>query len=205
MNTETKAILLGVQAYLSRTLNSNDSDISQEDSGKRYSLRETDEQVLYSFEDDTSGDRSGKTPLYHTEMSKAMYAFRRTGNVSALSRVLDNTTQSSFVDCVYKYVRKKNLKETDVYRAAGIDRRLYSKIISDKYYKPSKDTAIAIAMGLKLTLAEANDLLKRSGYSLSHSIRRDVIIEYFFIEKEYDVDLLNSILFELSEKTLGEK
>ena len=75
--------------------------------------------------------------------------------------------------------------------------------MSDRQYKPSKDTVIAISIALKLRLDEANDLLSRAGYALSHSNKKDVIIEYFFREQIYNLDDINSVLFNLGQKIIG--
>lgn len=111
--------------------------------------------------------------------------------------------QKSFVEQVVDIIREKNLRDSAVYKAAHIDRRLFSKIMSDVNYKPSKDTAIAIAIGLKLNDIEAIDLLSRAGYTFSRSIKRDLIIEYFFREREYDMSVINIVLDQLGEKPIG--
>lgn len=101
------------------------------------------------------------------------------------------------------YIEREGLKYPAVYRAANMDKRLFSKIVSDINYKPSKDTAIALALALHLTLEETNDLISRAGYRLSHSIRRDIIIEYFIREREFNLININEILYRLGEKIIG--
>ena len=91
------------------------------------------------------------------------------------------------------------MKDADVYKAAQVDRRLFSKIVSDREYKPAKDTCVAFAFALKLTLPEAEDLLSRAGYTLSHSSKRDVVIEYFFKEHIYNLNDVNGVLYQLQQ------
>ena len=117
--------------------------------------------------------------------------------------MLNKNQNQTFVDCLLYYIDSKNLKGSEVYKAAQIDKRLFSKIVSDREYKPSKDTAIALAFALKLSLAEAQNLLSRAGYTLSHSSTRDIIIEYFFREKIYDVIDINEVLYRLKQKMIG--
>ena len=122
---------------------------------------------------------------------------------SSVLRTLDSYTDQSFVGKLMALIREKGMKEPDVYRAALIDRKLFSKITSDQNYKPAKDTCIALAYALKLTLAEANDLLSRAGYTLSHSNKRDVILEYFFSAGKYNLFDINEILSQMNQQPLG--
>lgn len=116
---------------------------------------------------------------------------------------LSSTIKITFVQKLEEHIRNKNLVETDVYKAALMDRRLFSKMICDKNYKPSKDTAIALIIALKLSLKESKDMLERAGYSLSHSIKRDVIIEYFIKERVYNLNNINAFLHHMNEKIIG--
>ena len=95
------------------------------------------------------------------------------------------------------------MRDSEVYKTAQIDRRLFSKIMSNREYKPAKDTVIALALALKLSLEETNDLLSRAGYILSHSNKKDVIIEYFLRERIYKLNDINEVLFNLDQKIIG--
>lgn len=130
------------------------------------------------------------------------FLYADTSPLRAVS-VLDKCTNMSFVDKMLEHINANHLRDTDVYKAAGVDRRLYSKIVSDRSYKPSKDTCIALSLAMKLSLPEANDILSRAGYVLSHSSKRDVVIEYFFRERIYDLNDVNEVLFRLDQKILG--
>lgn len=121
----------------------------------------------------------------------------------ALRRALERSKNRSFADQVAVLIRQKQLRDSAVYKAAGVDRRLFSKIMSDDDYRPSRDTAIALAFGLRLTLPEARDLLSRVGYALSHSDPRDVAIEYFFAEGCHDLIEINLTLDALGFKPVG--
>ena len=125
------------------------------------------------------------------------------GSPQEALQVLKNSTNRSFVDKLLDYISVKHMRDAEVYKAAQIDRRLFSKIASDRTYKPAKDTCIALSFALQLTLSEANDILSRAGYALSHSSKRDIIIEYFFRERIYNLNDINDVLFRLEEKTIG--
>ena len=119
--------------------------------------------------------------------------------VENMAKNLDVT----FSDKLQQYIIDKDLKNTDVYKAAQIDRRLFSKIISDRNYRPSKDTCISLCIGLNLSLEEANDMIQRAGYILSHSDKRDLIIEWCFAFHLSDIDDVNAVLSEMGQKILG--
>lgn len=122
---------------------------------------------------------------------------------SLLNRDLGSYLNVGFVEKMETLLRERNLKDSAVYKAAQIDRRLFSKIMSDRSYKPAKDTCVSIGLALKLSLAEAEDLLSRAGYTLSHSNKRDVILEFCFIDEVYDINTVNDLLFNLGQKILG--
>ena len=120
-----------------------------------------------------------------------------------VQRDLNRQVEKSFVDRMLEYVSERKLKDSEVYRAARVDRRLYSKMVSDRAYKPSKDTCVALCLALKLSEEQAKDLQKRAGHSLSPSYPRDLILEYCFREGVYDLRTVNEVLYYLNQHTLG--
>jgi hypothetical protein len=94
------------------------------------------------------------------------------------------------------------MSDSQCYKKAGIDRKLFSKIRSNPQYKPSKSTAIALAIALELSLDECKSLISKAGYALSHSNKADVIIEFFILEKNYDIITINEALFEYDQPLL---
>lgn len=72
-----------------------------------------------------------------------------------------------------------------------------------KNYTPSKRTVLALAIALKLTLNETEDLLKRAGYALSPNQKFDVVVEYFISNGKYDIFEMNEVLFHYDQPLLG--
>ena len=174
------------------------------DSGVRYSLRSCDDDDVKYSERKTSDSSIALGDKYDSsEVASLMQKYNLSTTAPSLLKALENTTNKTFVDTLIIHINKKGMRDSEVYKAAQIDRRLFSKIMSDRQYKPAKDTAIALAIALQLSLDEANDLLSRAGYTFSHSNKKDIIIEYFFRERIYKLDDINQVLFNLDQKIIG--
>ena len=151
--------------------------------------------IKADIEDDEEYDAE---PLMEAPM--AMASADRAGR--SLNDLLDNVSET-WQESLLRLIDEKGYTDTEVYKRANVDRKLFSKIRSNSQYQPKKITAVAFALALKLNLDETKDLLGRAGYALSPSSKFDLIIEYFIEQEVYDTYTINLALFEHKQPLLG--
>ena len=65
------------------------------------------------------------------------------------------------------------------------------------------DTVMTFAVGLHLSEDETIDLLKSAGYAFSDGSKRDWIVRYCLEHKIYNINQVNTLLFEYDQEQLG--
>ncbi len=120
----------------------------------------------------------------------------------SLSDALRNMDES-FQEMLLRKIDEKGMKDSECYKRAGVDRKLFSKIRSNPQYKPKKTTAIAFCIALELPYDEAVEMLRKAGYALSRSSKFDVIVEYFLRNRRYSIHELNCALYEYDQQIIG--
>lgn len=112
-------------------------------------------------------------------------------------------SEETFSTKLLRYIDRSGLRDSEIYKKAGIDRRHFSKIRCDKYYSPKKTTVIALCIALELGLDETLELLQLAGYSLSNSDTGDLVVKFFIERKRYDLIEVNEALEYFGQKMLG--
>ena len=125
------------------------------------------------------------------------------GSSSIDKYINDNKDYNDFQTMLFNLIDERNLKDSDVYNKVNIDRRLFSKIRSDKEYHPSKETVILLAISLELSERELDDLLDSASYSLPKNNKYDLIIRFCFINKIFNINDINELLYDYNCKLLS--
>lgn len=173
---------------------------------------ETNNEKIYQINANASYRRSSttiinKTALFFQEpVEMANQVLVKAKKDYAPSRSLDSLIGNigdTFSTMLLRLIDERGLKDAYVYKKANIDRRLFSKIRNNINYEPSKKTVLAFAIALELSLDETKDLLMRAGYAFSNCSKFDIIICYFIENKQYDIYLINEMLFAYNQPLLG--
>ena len=111
--------------------------------------------------------------------------------------------EETFQEYLFRLIDRKGMTDPEVYKKANLDRKLFSKIRSNVDYKPSKKTAVALAVALGLNFDETKDLLLRAGIALTRSNEFDIIIEFCLENRITNIFDINNILFKFNQPILG--
>ena len=114
--------------------------------------------------------------------------------------------EEPFANELNRWLERKGLDPVLVYKGAGVTKQVWAKLRSvSERHKPSKDTALALTVGFKMTPAEADAFLANAGYAFSPTSRRDAIVRFYLAHADWDILGINTALFDFGEKPLGER
>ena len=108
----------------------------------------------------------------------------------------------TFVEMLLRLIDEQNLTDSEIYHRAHLDRRFFSKLRSDRFYKPKKKNVIALALALHLDNPTSKKLIKKAGYILTSSSKFDLVIRYCIEHQIYDLIQVNQLLFDAVNDSL---
>lgn len=130
---------------------------------------------------------------------KAFFTENDAENLESLMQNLGET----FQEMLFRKIRESGFTETEIYKKANLDRKLFSKIRSNPAYHPGKNIVLALAAALRMNLEETQGFLAKAEYALSPANRSDLIVRYFLEREIYDIDTINYALYLFDEPLLG--
>lgn len=133
---------------------------------------------------------------------KGQDPFSLSGDSLSLSDLVLKVGET-FHEMLFRKIAESGMSEAEVYKKAGIDRKLFSKIRTNPAYHPRKYTVISLALAMELPPQEAEEFLKRAGYAFSPGSKSDLIVKFFISRGVYDLMQINAALNELGEDTLS--
>lgn len=163
-------------------------------------------QTLRQQEMRRDGEAYAQTMAAPPPVMASIPAYEAEKDVTTNTLSLEESLQgldAGFSETLLHLIDKTGKKDSDIYKKANVDRKLFSKIRNNPDYKPSKVTALAFAIALELDLDETRDFIARAGFALSRSSKFDVIVEYFIANKIYDIFQLNEVLFAFDQPLMG--
>ncbi|MGN1422127.1 MAG: macro domain-containing protein [Oscillospiraceae bacterium] len=123
-------------------------------------------------------------------------------NIDSLKKRLNNK-DISFAKKLFGMIDERGMTDPEVYNRANISKQVFSKMRKDEKYHPKKNTVLALAVALKLSLAETNELLSYAGYTLAANDKVDIVVSYFIEKGVYDIFDINDVLFDFDLTLLG--
>lgn len=114
-----------------------------------------------------------------------------------------NNMGGTFQEKLFELIDYRGLTNVEVYTRANLDRKHFSKIQCNVNYHPSKKTAMALCIALKLDLEESKDLLARAEWAFSPNRKMDLIVMNAIVNHEYNINQVNAVLFQYGQECLG--
>ena len=114
---------------------------------------------------------------------------------------IEKPNKDEFHSYLFSLIDAQGLKDPDVYKKAGIDRKTWSKLVSNKDQRPSKRTVCQIVIALELEKHECKHLVKAAGYILNRD-PFDIVIRYCVDHKIYDPMKVDELLLKEGLKPL---
>lgn len=106
----------------------------------------------------------------------------------------------NFQNTLMQLIADRKLDNATVYKKAYIDKKFFSKIISNKDYVPKKRAVMALGLALELPIDEYEAFLASAGFAFMPSSKFDLIIKYCVMNHIYNLINVDVILDDHGEE-----
>ena len=110
------------------------------------------------------------------------------------SFIRDAKEPLNFQNTLQQLIADRKLENAAVYKKACIDKKFFSKIISNKDYVPKKHVVMALGLALELPLEDYEHFLASAGYAFMPSSKFDLIVKYCVMKQIYNLVEVDIIL-----------
>lgn len=110
------------------------------------------------------------------------------------SFIRDAKEPLNFQNTLQQLIADRKLENAAVYKKACIDKKFFSKIISNKDYVPKKHVVMALGLALELPLTDYEHFLASAGYAFMPSSKFDLIVKYCVMKQIYNLVEVDIIL-----------
>lgn len=115
-----------------------------------------------------------------------------TGEMSTLMEAAEK--RESFHEMLLRFISESGKTDPEIYKAALMQKQLYSKIKSKSEYMPGKKTILALAFAMNLTTEQTKELLMKAGYCLSDTDEFDIVMKYCLDRRKSDLKEVDKYL-----------
>lgn len=128
------------------------------------------------------------------------YAEKEIAPIDVDAFIRSSKDKLNFQNNLMQLIADRKLDNITVYKKACIDKKFFSKIISNKDYIPKKHTVMALGLALELPLEEYESFLASAGYAFMPSSKFDLIIKYCVMNQIYNLINVDVILDDHGEE-----
>lgn len=144
--------------------------------------------------------------LHHLESMQAQAQRTQKPGTSAFQKeqyMKDPSEDLSFQKHLMGLLKEKGIDNATVYKLSNITKGAFSKILCGDTKIPKKTTALALCIGLRLELREAEELLASAGLAFNPYSKADQLVIKCILDGNYDIYRINIMLEMCGQPQLG--
>ena len=133
-------------------------------------------------------------------LEPVLYAEKEITPIDVDAFIRSSEDKLNFQNTLMQLIADRKLDNVTVYKKACIDKKFFSKIISNKDYVPKKHTVMALGLALELPLEEYESFLASAGYAFMPSSKFDLIVKFCVMNQIYNLINVDVILDDHGEE-----